>query len=789
MPSCWECSFMESSCSSRHTCLRLEIKDEQTLDVIFIKGTWFQSHFNLSITNGLNTWICNASEDDVKERAKQWDQSVSEYIDTAERYLGFRQPGSSYAFMNAGNGFKRLSWTFEKQGTKLEWRWKCKASLDDKRTTTEVVDFLMDANIRLSEEVVRKTQSFERLKMEAGKCLEQSEKFKNEKVEFESAIYAKFVGVLNSKKAKLRELRDQLSKQESTGKLPQEEGYESTDKTESYDDKSEEEPQNAKNLPGTSKNVPATKPYTRKRKTFNATVTYLIKMPNDIAVLEKHSMDATEGDFDEQYITNNGNGDSHPQEQEEHGDDSGAEGEKRWPGWPGESVFRLLVPIHKVGGIIGRKGELIKKMCEETRARIKILDAPPGTQHRAVLISAREEPDTPIPPAIDGLLRIQKRMIDDLDDELANGPPNPGSMSSSRLLLGATQAGFLIGKQGTTIKSIQEASNAIVRVLGPEELPVFALEDDRIVEIAGEPSGMHKALELVASTLRKFLVDRSVIGLFEKQMQMQMQMPHANMERNMPSHQSWGPPQGFPPNGGEGPGFGMNPQYMPPPRHDNYYPPADLGPPRDKQPHRGLSMYGRDAPMGVHLSMNAPPPPPSSQVTQHMQVPLSYADAVIGTAGANISYIRRASGATVTIQETRGVPGEMTVEINGSASQVQAAQQLIQNCMVDPTPTAQNPIGGSMDTNYNSYPPAQADTNYNLYPPAQADANYNSYPPAQADASYNSYPPTQADANFSSYPQSQAPVYTSPPSNTGHPGQAAPAPGYGGPVYGNNYGY
>lgn len=61
-----------------------------------------------------------------------------------------------------------------------------------------------------------------------------------------------------------------------------------------------------------------------------------------------------------------------------------------------------------------------------------------------------------------------------------------------------------------------------------------------------------------------------------------------------------------------------------------------------------------------------------------MQIPLSFADAVIGTAGASISYIRRASGATVTIQETRGVPGEMTVEMSGTASQVQAAQQLIQ---------------------------------------------------------------------------------------------------------------
>lgn len=65
-------------------------------------------------------------------------------------------------------------------------------------------------------------------------------------------------------------------------------------------------------------------------------------------------------------------------------------------------------------------------------------------------------------------------------------------------------------------------------------------------------------------------------------------------------------------------------------------------------------------------------------IAQNMQIPLSYADAVIGVNGANISYIRRTSGATIAIQETRGLPGEMTVEINGSASQVLAAQQLVQ---------------------------------------------------------------------------------------------------------------
>lgn len=46
--------------------------------------------------------------------------------------------------------FLQLSWTFEKQGTKLEWRWKCQPSSNNKQTTAEILDFLMDANIRLS---------------------------------------------------------------------------------------------------------------------------------------------------------------------------------------------------------------------------------------------------------------------------------------------------------------------------------------------------------------------------------------------------------------------------------------------------------------------------------------------------------------------------------------------------------------------------------------------------------------------------------------------------------------
>ncbi|CAH8265935.1 unnamed protein product [Arabidopsis lyrata] len=93
--------------------------------------------------------------------------------------------------------------------------------------------------------------------------------------------------------------------------------------------------------------------------------------------------------------------------------------------------------------------------------------------------------------------------------------------------------------------------------------------------------------------------------------------------------------------------------------------PPEMRPPTmEKQPHQDISAYGREPPMNVHVS-SAPP--------MVAQIPLPHTDTVIGTSGSNKSYTRLLSGATVTSQETRGLPCEMTVEVSRTGSQVQTA--------------------------------------------------------------------------------------------------------------------
>ncbi|KAL3680274.1 hypothetical protein R1sor_023230 [Riccia sorocarpa] len=422
-------------------------------------------------------------------------------------------------------------------------------------------------------------------------------------------------------------------------------------------------------------------------------------------------------------------------------DDETSTGEKKWAGWPGDNVFRLVVPVQKVGGIIGRKGEFVKKMCEETRARIKILEGVPGTSERIVLVSAREDPDLAVSPAMDGLLRVHRRVIEGSDPEGEDGHSEPragGGTIASRLLVAATQAGSLIGRQGATIKSIQDASGATVRVLPPEELPLCALADDRVVEIQGEARNVHRAMELVVSHLRKFLVDRSVLALFELN-----RAVTASQSQQQPSTGSWGghsPANALPSNAG-GP-MGNNSHYggaSVPNDNMNYYQnPPEIHHHDTHHHHHGVSLYGRDPSIGsLSSSVAAPPPAPViTQMTQHMQIPLSYADAIIGTAGANISYMRRTSGATITIQETRGVPGEMTVEIHGSAAQVQTAQQLIQNFMAGAS-GAPSSTYNSVDTSYSSY--ANQNSLYSSAPSNSAHSTAPSYPSHYGNNSYGGY--------------------------------------------------
>ncbi|KAI4377551.1 hypothetical protein MLD38_015157 [Melastoma candidum] len=341
---------------------------------------------------------------------------------------------------------------------------------------------------------------------------------------------------------------------------------------------------------------------------------------------------------------------------------------KKWPGWPGDCVFRLVVPVAKVGSIIGRKGELIKRMCEETRARIRVLDGPSSVPDRVVLITGKEEPESPLSPAMDAAIRVFKRVSGISETEELSGE-SAAVFCSIKLLVASTQAISLIGKQGSTIKSMQESSGASIRVLPEGELPVFSSSDERIVEMQGEFLKVLKAVEAVVGHLRKFLVDHSVLPLFEKPVTSNTIVP-----KDRQLMESWNDKSLL-----QSIQSSASSDYSLSSKRESLFVDRDIHL-ESQLASAGALRYRQDpALLAIHPGrVGRVDTPIVTQVVQTMQIPLTYAEDIIGIAGTNIAYIRRTSGAVLTVQESRLVPDKITVEIKGTSSQVQTAQRLIQ---------------------------------------------------------------------------------------------------------------
>ncbi|PIA39734.1 hypothetical protein AQUCO_02600290v1 [Aquilegia coerulea] len=96
---------------------------------------------------------------------------------------------------------------------------------------------------------------------------------------------------------------------------------------------------------------------------------------------------------------------------------------------PDETVYRILCPVKKIGSVIGKGGDIIKALRDETHAKIKVGDSVPGTDERVVIIfsSSAKKPkihdsiENQEPPAEDN----QEPPADDNQDPPAANNQDP----------------------------------------------------------------------------------------------------------------------------------------------------------------------------------------------------------------------------------------------------------------------------------------------------------------------------------------------------------------------------
>ncbi|KAK3212886.1 hypothetical protein Dsin_017592 [Dipteronia sinensis] len=194
--------------------------------------------------------------------------------------------------------------------------------------------------------------------------------------------------------------------------------------------------------------------------------------------------------------------------------------EQRWPGWPGQNVFRMIVPTASVGRILGNEGEIMKRICRETCASVRVFNrSQVPIPYTIVFIFGREEPEQEHSRAMLAATRVFRRatfFTTSVDDGFTSADAE-SCPCTARFLVHDDHVNFLTGSQENILNSIQEETGAVLSISSvAETMPYYPTEDELVIKIEGAAAMVVRAFESLLGQLRRFLVDRGVIQLFEQ---------------------------------------------------------------------------------------------------------------------------------------------------------------------------------------------------------------------------------------------------------------------------------
>ncbi|GAB4839257.1 hypothetical protein Ancab_028784 [Ancistrocladus abbreviatus] len=349
-------------------------------------------------------------------------------------------------------------------------------------------------------------------------------------------------------------------------------------------------------------------------------------------------------------------------------------------------TFRLLCPDERVGGVIGKGGTIIKMLQHETGCEIKVLEGSSDEEDRIIVISGPVHPDERISAVQDAVLLVQARIAKAIPDVKDKGVV-------ARLLVSSGQIGCLLGKGGSIIAEMRKVTGAYIRILGKDQIPKCASENEEVVQVTGELEVVQEAVLQITTRLRHH---------FFRDAFPQMKLPldpvfpdHAPPLSSFMGRGELSPPGMF---RNLGPPFRQFDSVGGPPSHGSFHP-SDDRPPfvhdihRAGVPHLPERPWGpqgfEGGPMGL-LDYNGGPqrrlggfgggnqPAIITNTTVEVVVPSSIVPSIYGEDGGCLKQIRQISDAKITITDPKAGAAETIIIISGTPEQTHAAQSLIQ---------------------------------------------------------------------------------------------------------------
>uniref|UniRef100_A0A673B614 Poly(rC) binding protein 3 n=1 Tax=Sphaeramia orbicularis TaxID=375764 RepID=A0A673B614_9TELE len=150
---------------------------------------------------------------------------------------------------------------------------------------------------------------------------------------------------------------------------------------------------------------------------------------------------------------------------------------------PSEGGLNVTLTIRLL--MHGKKGETVKKMREESGARINISEG--NCPERIVTITG------PTDTIFKAFAMIAYKFEEDIINSMSNSPATSKPPVTLRLVVPASQCGSLIGKGGSKIKEMRESTGAQVQVAG-DMLPNST---ERAVTISGTPDAIIQCVKQI----------------------------------------------------------------------------------------------------------------------------------------------------------------------------------------------------------------------------------------------------------------------------------------------------
>uniref|UniRef100_A0A3Q3BGM0 Far upstream element-binding protein 3-like n=1 Tax=Kryptolebias marmoratus TaxID=37003 RepID=A0A3Q3BGM0_KRYMA len=151
------------------------------------------------------------------------------------------------------------------------------------------------------------------------------------------------------------------------------------------------------------------------------------------------------------------------------------------------------VPDRMVGFIIGRGGEQITRIQNESGCKIQIAADSGGLMERPCSLTGTPES-----------IEQAKRLLVQIVDRCRNGPgfhgDGEGGTSVQEMLIPASKVGLVIGRGGDTIKQLQERAGVKMMMIQDGPMPTGA---DKPLRISGDPYKVQAARELVLEVIRE----------------------------------------------------------------------------------------------------------------------------------------------------------------------------------------------------------------------------------------------------------------------------------------------